>query len=249
VESASQDYRDFWQALSKGETRTGQFNLLGHLGREIVVIGSYLPIRDVGGGIGGIVFVAIEVTKFMTVRKPELASANSKGIGTGPTDDMTPLDALELAIAGTQDLGGDGGPRVAGGVAEVQGVERTIRSIRETVNLVNEIAADANKRAVNATVGGHGEGVLAMTGEARRLAEHNEVSARDIVAQLRAITDRIAREVNGSPSAIAAMDAGARHLTDAVSRVKELVAATAAEAEKVSQTAGVLRDLSEGVKA
>jgi methyl-accepting chemotaxis protein len=248
-ESTSPGYRDFWQALSSGETRTGQFTLLGHLGREIVVIGSYLPVRNMGGGIGGVLFLAIEVTTFTAVRKPTLAPIDIKGIGTGPADEMTPLDALELAIADTQDFGVDGKPGAAGRLAEVEGVERTIRSIRETVNLVNEIAADASRDTVSSAVGGQDEADSILAGEARRMAEQDAGKARDIMAQVRAITDRIAREMNGSPVAVAAMDASARHLTDAVSRVQSLVTASAAQAEKVNQTAEVLRDLSEGVKA
>ncbi len=255
--TALQDYHDFWQALSKGETRTGYFTLLGHLGREIVVIGSYLPIRSRGGSIARIMFFAVEVTTLVNLRKPErtsyeTASADVRAMGAGPAEGMR-FDALEEAIARTQDTMATGKATVAAALGEVRGAETALGSIRETVDRVSETVARTSKLAVRAAsetarVDGNCEGAPIAAHGARQLVER-KAGTRDIMVRVRAIADRMVREASGSPIATAALDASARHLTDAVSRVQLLVAASVAQAEKVNQTADVLRDLSEDAKA
>ncbi len=258
-ESVSQEYRDFWQALSKGEARTGYFNLLGHLGRAIVVIGSYLPIRNMAGGIDCIVLFAIEVTRVTRFPKTSLAStmtalAKIDGLATGQAEDQTDHDALERAIAATRDGVADGKTSVAGRFAAVQKVETAIRSIRHVVDTVSEIAPQTNLVAFDAAVemargGQSGKGPPAVADEVRRLVERDAGVARDILAQLRSIADRITAGTGGSQVAVASLDVSSRQLTEAVSRVQTLVAASVAQAQKVNQTAEVLRDLREGTKA
>ncbi len=258
-EGISQDYRDFWLALSKGEARTGFFNLLGHLGREIVVIGSYLPIRNLVGRVDSIVLFTVEVTEFTNFRKSALASvttalSNIDVLDTGRSEDKKACDGLKEALANARDVIADGKSTISGSLAEFENVAMTVRSIQEKVNMVSQIATQTNLLAFNAAVeaarvGKNGEGFSIVADEVRRLAERNAGAARDIMAHVQEISDRVTSGTGGSQAAVASLDVTNRHLTDAVSRVQALVSASVSQVETVSKTAEILRELREGAKA
>ena len=251
-ESGTQAYREFWLSLTKGEAWTGYFTLFGQLGREIFVLGSYLPIRSLFGGIDGIVLFAFEVTKFASVRKSALASAMTalasiEGRGAALAENETELDALEDAIAGTRDDVTDGKTTDPGGIVAVPKVEKAIRSIREAVGKVSQIATQTDLLAIDAVVkaarsGGSRDGFIVTPEVVRRDGADRAVRGRDIAAQLRV-------GAGGTFPAVASLDASSRQLTVAVSRVQSVVAASVAEAEKASRTAEVLRAMGEGARA
>jgi len=60
---ASQEYKQFWQALNRGEFQTGEFRRLGKGGKEVWIQASYNPIMDVNGKPFKIVKYAIDITQ------------------------------------------------------------------------------------------------------------------------------------------------------------------------------------------
>jgi methyl-accepting chemotaxis protein len=61
--SGSQEYRDFWAALNRGEFQTGEFKRLGRGGKEVWIQASYNPIFDPSGKPFKIVKFATDVTE------------------------------------------------------------------------------------------------------------------------------------------------------------------------------------------
>lgn len=59
---ASQEYRDFWAALNRGEFRSGEFRRIGKGGKEIWIQASYNPILDKDGTPIGVIKFAVDVT-------------------------------------------------------------------------------------------------------------------------------------------------------------------------------------------
>ncbi len=60
---ASDEYRDFWEALGRGEYQSGTYKRLGKGGRDIWIQGSYNPIFDANGKAYKVVKFAIDVTE------------------------------------------------------------------------------------------------------------------------------------------------------------------------------------------
>ena len=56
-------YRDFWQALARGEAQQGEFQRLAKGGREIWIQASYTPIKDYNGKVFKVVKYATDITE------------------------------------------------------------------------------------------------------------------------------------------------------------------------------------------
>ncbi|WKL23762.1 PAS domain-containing methyl-accepting chemotaxis protein (plasmid) [Agrobacterium tumefaciens] len=59
---ASQEYKDFWEKLSRGEFQRGQYRRLGKGAREVFIEGTYNPVFDAYGRTVKIVKLATDIT-------------------------------------------------------------------------------------------------------------------------------------------------------------------------------------------
>ncbi|KQT45560.1 histidine kinase [Methylobacterium sp. Leaf456] len=67
AEAESAEYRDFWQALARGEYRAGEFRRRAKDGRDVWIQASYNPILDLAGRPFKVVKYASDVTAAKTV--------------------------------------------------------------------------------------------------------------------------------------------------------------------------------------
>lgn len=63
AERAGEDYRQFWEALRRGEYRAGQYRRFGKGGREIWIEASYNPVFDLNGRPYKVVKFATDITR------------------------------------------------------------------------------------------------------------------------------------------------------------------------------------------
>ncbi len=82
----SQEYRDFWGDLQRGEYRTGQFKRIAKDGGEVWIQGSYNPIRDLSGKVYRVVKFATDLTatKQLEVEQARIQSM----VANAPTNVM-----------------------------------------------------------------------------------------------------------------------------------------------------------------
>lgn len=66
--TSSPAYRQFWDALARGETQTGEFKRFGKGGKEIWIQASYNPITDLKGKVVRVVKTATDVTEMVVTR-------------------------------------------------------------------------------------------------------------------------------------------------------------------------------------
>ena len=63
AEQDSQEYKEFWERLNRGENMAGEYKRLGKDGRELWIQGSYNPIIDDNGKTIKVVKYAIDITE------------------------------------------------------------------------------------------------------------------------------------------------------------------------------------------
>ena len=61
--AASREYRELWEALRRGEARSGEFRRVGAGGREVWLQSAYLPIADDSGELLKVVQYAVDITQ------------------------------------------------------------------------------------------------------------------------------------------------------------------------------------------
>lgn len=255
-ESTSQAYRDFWLALGRGEARSGHFHLRGHLGRDITVIGSYIPVKDRLGQVHSVVLFSLEVTEFDSFRDRSLKAA---GTALGSLQDLLAaqasgqgeIDALSAALRDSCRTIEAGKAEIDGTVSEFKGIREAIKLIEETVGMVGEIATQTNLLAFNAAieaarVGKNGEGFSIVADEVRRLAERNAAAARDITEQVRVISDRMASGAKGSEAATGTISDTGRTLGAVLDRLAGLAADATRQQDRMGEAARVVAQISEG---
>ena len=65
----SEDYKDFWKDLARGETKSGEFNRFGKDGAEVWMQATYNPIFDGNGDVFKVVKFAIDITEQVKMRE------------------------------------------------------------------------------------------------------------------------------------------------------------------------------------
>ena len=102
--ASSDEYRRFWQALADGEIKSGEFNRVGKLGKDVWIQASYNPVRNNKGDIVGVVKFATDITE--TKRQSayyegQIAAINKSQAVIEFTVDGTILHANDHFLAAT----------------------------------------------------------------------------------------------------------------------------------------------------
>ncbi len=160
-------YRQFWEALNRGEFQAAEYKRIGKGGREIWIQASYNPIFDLNGKPSKVVKFCTDITKQVQdrIRKAAIQRTIDEDLGQ-----------IANAIAQTTDQVGSAASSSSQTSTNVQAVasaaEELVSSVKEISRRVDDAAQITNK-AVD---------------QGRR--------TNDIVTGLAASTDRIGQVVN-----------------------------------------------------
>lgn len=74
--AAGQEYRQFWEALNRGEYQTGEYRRVGRGGKQVWIQATYNPIVDPNGKLIKVVKYAVDIT-----RQKQLATTTENMLG------------------------------------------------------------------------------------------------------------------------------------------------------------------------
>ncbi len=224
------DYREFWNALGRGEFKAGQFRRLGKGGSEVWIQATYNPILDLNGKPIKVVKFASDITDMIKeqIRRREVQSRMDLELqAIGDEVRSTTRQASEAAAASGQ---------ASGNVeAMVSGSEELAASVREITRQVTH-SLEISENAVD---------------QANR--------TNDIVAGLSTATQRIGDVVqlinnvaeqtnllalNATIEAARAGDAG-KGFAVVASEVKSLANQTAKATEEIAQQIAAVQETSD----
>jgi len=179
----SNEYRDFWQRLNKGEFFSGQFKRLSRRGDTLWLEASYNPVCDANGDLLKVVKFATDITARIEQHSRDTESA---------------AQAYHISVQ-TQKVAEQGTQVIQQAASEMRQISANIDSssrmiaqlgerseqITTIVNTIRSIADQTNLLALNAAIeaaraGDQGRGFAVVADEVRQLAGRTSRSTAEI---------------------------------------------------------------------
>src|SRR3712207_7521495 len=186
----SQEYRDFWIRLAKGEVVAGRFHRRGKFGRDVYIQATYNPVLDLDGKPVKVVKYAYDVTD-QVVREQQVEAGAREMTDlvrqlSASIDSVSQNSRTATGLAEETQGNAERGVEALRASLEAIGlIQKSSVAITEIVRVMGEIANQTNLLAFNASIeaaraGEHGVGFSIVAGEVRKLAERSFEAAQQI---------------------------------------------------------------------
>jgi methyl-accepting chemotaxis protein len=225
VTRESDEYRESWARLRRGEYIAGLFSRVRKNGSEAWIQASYNPIFDMSGRPFKIVKYATDVTE-QTRAVKTLQHSLRQLSETVPAIANQALSASRMARDASSSAN-SGGTMVSELVGTINEINDRAQSMEEIIGVMDAIAFQTNILAINAAVeaahaGEQGKGFGVVAQEVRGLAQRSAQSARDIRELIQNAINSLAEGSDRARQAGEAMHAiisSAAQVNDSVSQI------------------------------
>lgn len=238
----SQEYRDFWLRLGRGESVAGRFHRKGNYGRDVYIQATYTPVLDLSGRPFKVVKYAFDITE--QVEKEKKVAQGARDMTATVRNLASSIDEISRSSRTATDLAQETSGNAEQGVEALRAsleaiglIQKSSTSIGEIVRVMGEIANQTNLLAFNASIeaaraGEHGVGFSIVAGEVRKLAERSSEAAQQIGKLIEESADRVDQGSEVSKRAEGAFE----RIASSVARTNEAIR-TISESTRVQQAA------------
>ena len=235
AEKTSPEYKEFWDALNRGEYQAAEFRRIGKGGREVYIQASYNPILRPSGALVKIVKFATDVTSDVIARKQaEYIRSLLEETTAGAEELSGSVQEIAESMENTRSVSNEAAEevvRVDNSAKRLDGAAQAMSGILETIN---DIAEQINLLALNATIeaaraGDAGKGFAVVAGEVKNLANQAQSATNEI-------REEIGNMLSVSSDVVGALAA----IRTRIDSVQSLVAASASAVEEQSAVTGTM---------
>jgi methyl-accepting chemotaxis protein len=230
----SQEYRDFWIRLAKGEVVAGRFHRRGKFGRDVYIQATYNPVLDLDGKPVKVVKYAYDVTD-QVVREQQVEAGAREMTDlvrqlSASIDSVSQNSRTATGLAEETQGNAERGVEALRASLEAIGlIQKSSVAITEIVRVMGEIANQTNLLAFNASIeaaraGEHGVGFSIVAGEVRKLAERSFEAAQQIGTLIDESAERVQQGSEVSRRAESAFErivAGVTRTNEAIRSISE----------------------------
>ncbi|HVY57144.1 MAG TPA: PAS domain-containing methyl-accepting chemotaxis protein [Xanthobacteraceae bacterium] len=273
AERQSAAYREFWEALNRGEYRAAQYKRIGKGGKEIWIQASYNPIFDLNGKPFKVVKFATDITQRTMIQQAidrdlgvigeamnaanqqvtsaagasEQTSANVKAVAAGAEELQVSIGEISRRVAEASQISGQAVDQSKRTNEIVTGLSASAARIGDIVSLINTIAAQTNLLALNATI------EAARAGEAGRGFAVVASEVKSLATQTGKATEEIGGQIAAVQSATNEAVGAIGDISttiNAINEISETIAAAVEEQSAVTkEIASNMQTAAEGVQA
>ncbi len=257
----SNEYKEFWAKLSRGEYQAAQFKRLAKGGREIWIEASYNPIFDTNGKPFKVVKYATDITpqiellrnirSLMDNNMAEIENAvqivghQSSNASTGSSQTTANVQAVasgaEELHASVQEISlnlqkskletDDAYSKVLAAVDETDKLEFAAQAMNGIVELIQNIASQVNLLSLNATI------EAARAGEAGKGFAVVAHEVKNLAGQASDATNRISEEINNVQNVVRNVVGSLGIIRNSIDNVRNYVTGVAGAVEEQSAVA------------
>jgi methyl-accepting chemotaxis protein len=228
-ERNSPAYREFWDALNRGQYQAAEYKRIAKGDREIWIQASYNPILDLNGKPFKVVKYATDITAQAIGRqKAERARGLIESVAAGSEQMSASIREISQTMTKSKETATMATARVDSADQEALKLNSAAQAMGGIVQLIGNITGQINLLALNATIesaraGEAGRGFAVVASEVKNLANQAKQATDTISAEIEAL-NTVAGGVAGSLGAI----------KTAIAAVNEFIASTAAAVEEQS---------------
>ncbi len=220
----SPEYRQFWEALGRGEAQTAEFKRIAKGGREIWIQASYNPIADLKGRIVRVVKTATDITQMVTTR-----IENEAGMREA-VHVLTEISNGNLALSMTGDYKGT--------FSDIKkAVNATVEKLIEMVNRIKESAQSVSSASNEISAGS--SDLSQRTEQQASSLEETAASMEEITGTVRANTENAKNANTLSAEASDVAQRGGKVAEDAVGAMKNIEKSS----QKISDIISVIDEI------
>ena len=251
---ASEEYRQLWAKLGRGEYHAGRFRRVAKGGGVVWIEGAYNPLLEPDGTVSRILKVATDASKQVELMETlnrqigEIEGAVQRSNGAAAAvqtaTEQTSADVQAVAASAEElaaSISGIAESMARSRTATEHAFEQTHAVARNTeslstaaqamngiVGLIRDIASQINLLALNATI------EAARAGDAGKGFAVVASEVKNLAVQAAKATEQISGEINGIQSTALEVAGALGVIRDAVTTVREGVTVTASAVEEQS---------------
>lgn len=253
--AASEEYKQFWAKLARGEFEAKAYKRFGKGNREIWIQASYNPIFDMNGRPFKVVKFATEITKVMkTAELAEVTTTNVQSVASA----IEEMSASILEISRNMSLSKQETENIVSKTlsssSAAEQLISSMKSMEAIVTLISNIASQVNLLALNATIeaaraGDSGKGFAVVAQEVKNLANQTAKATKDIAAEIasvQAVSTNVADSVRAITEAANSVSSYVSSVAVAVEQQNSATQEISANTQKTSQS---VAEISQRIKA
>ena len=250
---ASDEYKQLWEKLGRGEFESKVYKRIGKGGNEIWIQASYNSILDMNGKPFKVVKYATDVTEMMQAK--DLADTTTQNVQSvaAAIEEMTASVGeisknMDLSQQATADItakttvSGEASERLIG----------TMQAMENIVDLIRSIAGQVNLLALNATIeaaraGDAGKGFAVVASEVKNLATQTAKATDDIASEISKVQELSGEVASSVEEIIGAAASVSEYVTNVATAIEEQSAATQEISASTQVAASSVVEISERI--
>ncbi len=238
----SVEYRQFWEALNRGEYQAGEYKRIGKGGKEVWIQASYNPILDLNGKPFKVVKYATDITG-QKARNARFES-EVRSFGEQLESSSQVLTTVSQQMAGNaEETSTQAGVVSAASEQVSKNIQTAAAGAEEMTASIGEIAKNSNEAA---TVAKEAVSVAGSTNETIKTLGESSVEIGKVIKVITSIAQQTnLLALNATIEAARAGEAG-KGFAVVANEVKELAKQTAQATEDISQRIEAIQMGSEG---